>query len=68
MQNWQYPVGMGDMTTDCYFENVLNAMRFWTKRGFSNVDKTPPAFMAMKSKGFDSTDVSDTGIKLIKRL
>ena len=59
---------MGDMTTDRYFENVLNAMRFWTKRGFSRVDKTPSAFMTMKSKGFDSTDVSDSGIKLIKRL
>merc|ERR1719245_2266864 len=47
--------GMGDVTTDDYFENVLNAMRFWTKRGFSRVDKTPPAFMTMKSKGFDST-------------
>ena len=53
---------MGDMTTDRYFDNVLNAMRFWTKRGFSHVDKTPPAFMTMKSKVFDSTDVSDTGI------
>ena len=50
---------MGDVTTDGYFENVLNAMRFWTKRGFSGVDRTPPAFMTMKSKGFDSTDVSD---------
>ena len=50
---------MGDVTTDGYFENVLNAMRFWTKRGFSRVDRTPPAFMTMKSKGFDSTDVSD---------
>ena len=56
------------MTTNRYFENVLNAMRFWTKRGFSNVDKTPQAFMTMVSKGFDSTDVSDTGIKLIKPL
>ena len=59
---------MGDMTTDCYFENVLNAMRFWTRRGFSKVDKTPQAFMTMVSKGFDSTDVSDTRIKLIKPL
>ena len=50
---------MGDVTTDGYFENVLNAMRFWTKRGFSRVDRTPPAFMTMESKGFDSTDVSD---------
>ena len=50
---------MGDVTTDRYFENVLNAMRFWTKRGFSRVDRAPPAFMTMKSKGFDSTDVSD---------
>ena len=47
------------MTTDRYFENVLNAMRFWTKRGFSRVDRAPPAFMTMKLKGFDSTDVSD---------
>ena len=53
---------MGDVTTDRYFENVLNAMRFWTKRGFSRVDRAPPAFMTMKSKGFDSTDVSDTGM------
>ena len=33
--------GMADMSADRYLENVLEAMRFWTKRGFSDVDQGP---------------------------
>ena len=51
--------GMADMSKDRYFENILNAMRFWTKRGFSDVDQGPNVeYMTVQSKGFDTTEVN----------
>ena len=52
--------GMADMSADRYFENVLNAMRFWTKKAFSDLDRMPVEYMTVQSKGFDTTEVSST--------
>ena len=52
--------GMADMSGDRYFENILNAMRFWTKRAFADLEKRPEEYMSVQSKGFDTTEVSNT--------
>ena len=49
---------MADMAGDRYFENILNAMRFWTKKAFSDLEKGPEEYMNVQSKGFDTTEVS----------
>ena len=47
------------MSAERYFENVFNAVRFWTRKAFSEVDRRPPEYMTVQSKGFDTTMVHE---------
>ena len=49
--------GLEVMSGERYFENVFNARRFWTRKAFSEVDRRPLEYMAVQSKGFDTTMV-----------
>ena len=51
---------MADMSRDRYFENIFNAMRFWTKKAFADLEKRPEVYMNVQSKGYDTTEVSNT--------
>ena len=53
---WVYS-GLEVLSGERYFENVLNAVRFWTRKAFSEVDRRSLEYMADQSKGFDTTMV-----------